>query len=114
MDVIDQFYENINIYNSLVVYHPSSSHTINRFINAMTEKDYPVCHYDKHLDIDFQESNHRMLVIESSCFEEYLCLKERNLSNISIIICIDNESYRHVKNNMNDITCEQDIIVFTT
>ena len=114
MDVIDKFYETLNIYNSIVVYSNSSSYIIDTFIDDMALKDYPIAHYQKNLYIDFQESNYRMLVLHVSSFQEYLVFKNHTLNNISIIICIDNESYKTTKQNMMAFTSDNDIIVFKT
>jgi hypothetical protein len=49
--------------------------------------------------LHFIENNYRMLVMPISIFEKILRLKKNNISNISVIFAIGNETSNYIMNN---------------
>lgn len=113
---IINFYENTNIYNSVVLYHKSFAYMIDDFMSTMNALDYPIAYFNTEIEIDFLEANYRMIVMQSERFSYYTELKNMNLYNISVIICLDDISYKNTlkylsKNNV--ITSEySDIVIY--
>ena len=113
MDFIDNIYENINIYNSLIIYDAYQSYTIHNLINELILKDYPIYHLNHPTDnLNYLENKYRMFIIPHDQFSSYIYNKKYDLTNISLILCLNKFNYVSKILSNKDISISEDIFVF--
>jgi hypothetical protein len=113
MQFIDYIYENINIYNSIIIYDANKYFDLDDFINNLNNKDYPIGHIRYNIPIDVLENRYRMIVIPHTQFYNYINIKNNNLSNITVIFCLDKYNYvTNILSKIKFINTIEDINVF--
>ncbi len=113
---IDHIYETINIYHTLIFYNKEHSKTnLQNLINKLKEKEYPISIYNNEQDINLIELHSRIIVIEHNYIEKYFEKKQNDLSNITILLCLDPcvEKQIHDKINNNIITFAEKMYIFS-
>jgi hypothetical protein len=96
IESIDNIYQTININRSIIIYNDSNYHIILELFNALIEKDYPCIIIQENIEINYD--NFRIYIIIINNLNLSL-----NLSDISVIIYLDNNDYNNIINNFNNI-----------
>ena len=95
MDYINQFYENLNIYYSLIVYDGDPPHDL---ITELEYEDFPVVLLRDIGALNYYVENHRMFVIHKSQLNELVFTRHNDLTEFNIIFCINNAGFDSVLN----------------
>ena len=104
-DFIQNIYTSINIYHSILLYNIKDEDCVKQLCDTLLYSDMPLFFLSSShevIDINilhFIENNYRMLVMPISIFEKILRLKKNNISNISVIFAIGNETSNYIMNN---------------
>lgn len=116
IDFINHIYESINIYHTVIFYDENiaSEDVLNELIQKLTYMDYPVDTF-KNQDIDILELHSRIIIVEKKYFDFYFSSKNKDFSNITIILCLDTnvEKIIHEKLHNNDITFAEKMYIFS-
>jgi len=102
---IEHIYETVNIYHTLILYDDSviKANVLNDLINRLEKKDFPVGVYkDKDNDIDILELHSRVIILDKKHFYTYVEKKNNDLTNITIMLCMDSISGKILHDKLNE------------
>lgn len=89
-DFIDNIYQQINIYKSVIVYDILYQLEIDKLVDMMKLEDYPITHISD--PIYESDINTRIWVMSSKIFYRWIFFSGFNIENISVIFLIGNKS----------------------
>lgn len=115
INFINHIYESINIYHTLIFYDKQTVCSIlNELIIKLKDRDYPIETYINQ-NIDMLELHSRIIVIERENIDYYFQNKNNDISNITIILCLDNtiETIVHEKLQNNNIIFAEKMYIFS-
>lgn len=93
MNFIEEYYDNINIYFSLIIYDDEPPHHL---ISNLKARDYPIILLNDFTDLDFTEMHHRMFVVHIDQFQELLFVKQNDIHQYSVIFCLG-DTMKHIE-----------------
>lgn len=97
METINQFYENLNIYYSLLIYYKTPPEAL---ITELRNNDYTVAIVRDLRKLERLEMNHRMFAIQASKIDQLLFEKRNRIDEYTLWFCVDSESFEYTKNKL--------------
>lgn len=107
----DQLFENINIYQTFIVYNFKNKKNINKLNLELTKSDYPSCLYTRK-DKDLYRK-YRLFFISLERFQKYI-LESKKLQMVSIIMCLDSYSYTTILESLENKDMSNNIYIFSS
>ena len=98
MNFIDEFYENLNIYYSLIIYDHDPPYDL---VRQMRLNDYPVIILYNVNEIEHYEINNRVFVIDKNLLKELLFVKNNNIHEYTVMFCM-NDTFETVCEILDD------------
>lgn len=105
LNLIDYIYQNINIYNCILIFPDDKSHIIHQYNIQLRNKDYPSVVVENPHTYLFS-SYHRMFLIRNSSFREYLSNPNCNIQQVNLILTFDKECFQNICSSLQ--TCLPD------
>jgi hypothetical protein len=102
MNIIDEYYSNLNVYYSLVLYSDETGN-LEDIYAALKDDDYPVAHLTSLADMENAEMNNRMFMMHHSLIRELMFMKHNDVSQFSILFCLDDDAFSNVTQVLTDL-----------
>lgn len=109
MNIIDEYYSNLNIYFSLLVYRSDIPYEL---IGELKEDNYPVVVVRDLRELDYYELNYRLFVIDIDKLGELIHAKQNCVEQYSAVFCA-NDTFDDVMNLLEEKkpSCVENILV---
>ena len=107
MEFIEEYFHNLNIYYSLIVYDEQIPHDL---IRQLESRDYPVCTIHDVDTIDIV--NQRIFVCNLEVFGKLLFSKNNDISQFTVIFCVGSvysDVVAHIKQSAP--SCSENVLI---
>lgn len=118
MDLINNIYDNINVYFSLIIYDDDTECAkLEKLMNSLDKHDYPVKYIDNIKDIknieNYEHVSARVFAIHKDHFNELCFVKNNNMLQYNVIFCINNQCFNSIMDSLEYIkpSCRENIII---
>lgn len=110
MEIIENIFDNINVYYSLIIYEQSIPISL---IKTLEVYDYPVVTITNMNIFNEYQENYRMFVMDVNNLNELIFMKQNDLHQFNVIWCISDEVFTKVTDiiQKNKPTCYENIII---
>lgn len=107
IDFIEHLFENINIYNTVILYDEKTS-TIDELYIKLKEHDFPA-YIMTHLDNDINLNKYRVFIMPVTLFNKFIS-KNRN---ITIILTLNNTIYKNICDTLINYNIQEKVYIFS-
>lgn len=118
MDLINNIYDNINVYFSLIIYDDDAEAAkLEKLMNNLDKHDYPVKYIDNIKDIknieNYEHVSARVFAIHKDHFNELCFVKNNNMLQYNVIFCVNDQCFNSIMDSLEYIkpSCRENIII---